>query len=106
FTIFGQVAIQNTATPATGTAAALRFRYEVTMKNIVALPSGATPGTGPSTVSVNRSGSRFMAGYGLFDRNGSVVAQFHNPTGDANIGSHVFDPVGNAAYPYGVIYAQ
>ena len=47
-----------------------------------------------------------MAGWGLFDRNGSVVAQFHNPTTTDNIGSHVFDTVGNASYPYGIIYAQ
>ena len=47
-----------------------------------------------------------MAGFGLFDRNGSVVAQFHNPTASDNVGSHVFDTVGNAAYPNGVIYAQ
>jgi uncharacterized protein (TIGR03437 family) len=107
FTIYGQLKVQqNTTAPAIGPSGVLRFRYDVRTKNVVWLPAGSSPGSGPSTVSVNRSGSRFMAGWGLFDSNGSVVAQFHNPTGDERVGSHVFDTIGNASYPYGVIYAQ
>jgi uncharacterized protein (TIGR03437 family) len=106
FTIYGQLNVtQSTAAPPLSPSV-LRFRYDVAGKNVVWLPAGSTPGSGPSTVSVNRNGSRFMAGWGLFDRNGSVVAQFHNPTAADNVGSHVFDTVGNASYPYGVIYAQ
>jgi len=105
FTIYGQLITQNSTTPAIG-GGALRFRYDVGGKNVTFLPSGSSPGPGPSTVSVNQNGTRFMAGWGLFDRNGSVVAQFHNPTAADNIGSHVFDTVGNASYPYGIIYAQ
>jgi hypothetical protein len=105
-TIYGQLKItQNTTAPPI-TSDVLRFRYEVSGKNVFWLPAGSAPGSGPNTVSVNRNGSRFMAGWGLFDRNGSVVAQFHNPTAEDNIGSHVFDTAGNAGYPYGVIYAQ
>ena len=107
FTLFGQLKVtQNITAPSIGPTAVLRFRYDVRQKNVVWLPSGSNPGSGPSTVSVNGTGSRFMAGWSLFDRNGSVVAQFHNPTTTDNIGSHAFDFVGNASYPYGVIYAQ
>jgi uncharacterized protein (TIGR03437 family) len=107
FTIYGQLKItQNVKAPAIGPTPVLRFRYDVGAKNVVWLPSGSDPGSGPQTVSVNRDGTRFMAGLGLFNRNGSVVAQFHNPTATDNIGSHAFDAVGNASYPYGIIYAQ
>jgi uncharacterized protein (TIGR03437 family) len=105
FTIYGQLITQNTTATAIG-GQALRFRYDVSGKNVNFLPSGSNPGPGPSTVSVNQNGTRFMAGWGLFDRNGSVVAQFHNPTTADKIGSHVFDTIGNASYPYGIIYAQ
>src|SRR5207249_2206550 len=107
FTIYGQVKVQNITSPSIDASPlVLRFRYDVRDKNVVPLPAGAAPGTGPVTVSVNRDGSRFMAGFGLFDRNGSVVAQYHNPTGEDNIGSHVIDTIGKADYPYGIIYAQ
>jgi uncharacterized protein (TIGR03437 family) len=107
FTIYGQLKIaQNAAAPPIGPSPVLRFRYDVSGKNVVWLPSGSNPGPGPITVSVNQNGTRFMAGWGLFDRNGNVVAQFHGPTAADNTGSHVFDTVGNSSYPYGVIYAQ
>src|SRR5260221_7469974 len=107
FTIYGQVKVQLISSPAVGpTAPVLRFRYDVRDKNVVFLPGGTTPGAGPVTVSLNRDGSRFMAGFGLFDRSGHGVAQVHSPTGDDNIGSHAIDSVGNANYPNGIIYAQ
>ena len=107
FTIFGQLKVtQNITSPPIGAPPVLRFRYDVSAKNVVWLPSGSDPGQGPITVSVNKNGTRFMAGWGLFDRNGNVVAQFHNPTAADNTGSHVFDTAGNASYPYGIVYAQ
>jgi uncharacterized protein (TIGR03437 family) len=107
FTIYGQVKVQIISSPSVGPSApVLRFRYDVRDKNVVFLPGGSIPGAGAVNVSVNRDGSRFMAGFGLFDRNGSVVAQFHNPTGDDNIGGHAFDTAGNSDYPYGILYAQ
>ena len=106
FTIYGQLIAQNGSALPIGPPFSLRFRYDVSNKNVTWLPSGSAPGPGPSVVSVNANGSRFMAGWGLLDQNGSVVAQFHNPTTIDNVGSHVFDSVGNARFPYGVIYAQ
>jgi len=106
-TIFGQLKItQNLNASPVGPPPTLRFRYDVREKFVEWLPSGSNPGQGPITVSANRNGSRFMAGVGLFDRKGNVVAQFHNPTTVDTIGSHVIDTIGNAAYPYGIIYAQ
>src|SRR5439155_1589174 len=81
FTIYGQLTAPSV----------VRFRYDVKSKNVVPLPGGSAPGAGPIAVSVNRDGSRLMAGWGLFDRNGSVVAQLHSLIGADNIGGHVFD---------------
>jgi uncharacterized protein (TIGR03437 family) len=99
FTIYGQVTTQATA------STVLRFRYDVRDRNVVALPGGLVAGVGPGTVSVNRDGTRFLAGSVLFDRNGNVVARINSPA-SSSIGSHVIDTLGNASYPYGVIYGQ
>jgi uncharacterized protein (TIGR03437 family) len=100
FTIYGQAQLTQTS------SAVLRFRYDVRDKNVVPLPSGSATAAAPSTVSVNRDGSRFMAGSGLFDRNGNVVARIKSAVNINNLGSHVIDSLGNASYPYGIIYGQ
>src|SRR5260221_13097368 len=105
FTIYGQVKVQLISSPAVGpTAPVLRFRYDVRDKNVVFLPGGSTPGAGPVTVSVNRDGSRFMAGFGLFDKSCHVVAQVHSATSDDNIGSHVITSACYSNYPNRINY--
>jgi len=70
FTIYGQVTVQ------LGGLQVLRFRYDVRNKNVVALPGGSSPGPGPITVSVNRDGSRFMAGWACSIATGASLLSF------------------------------
>src|SRR5262249_50397694 len=100
FTIYGQAQITQSS------STVLRFRYDVKDKNVVALPSASATGPGPAAVSVNRDGSRFMAGSALFDRNGNVIVRLNTPTNTNNLGSHVIDSLGNASYPYGIVYGH
>src|SRR5262249_27100186 len=100
FTIYGQAQITQAG------SGLLRFRYDVRDKNLVPLPSGSATGPGPATVSVNRDGSRFMAGSALFDRNGNVVAKLNTPANLTNLGSHVIDSFGNTSYPFGIVYGH
>ncbi|MEO7651962.1 MAG: hypothetical protein ABIZ80_15980, partial [Bryobacteraceae bacterium] len=87
-------------------AATIRFRYESQFKEVILLPAGSAPGPGPIAVSVNQNGTRFMAGFGLFNKFGHVVSEFSNPSGALNVGSHFIDTRPSAEYPNGVVYAQ
>ena len=78
----------------------IRFGYDVQRKLVYSLGYTATPPMGPRTVSVSRDGSYYAAGWGLFNTRGRLMAQFRNPSGALNIGSHAIDS--NA----GTIYAQ
>ena len=72
----------------------IRFRYDVDLKRVVSLGYVAVPALGPRTVSVNREGSLYAAGWGLFQSKGiqdTLVAQWRNPSGALNIGSHAID---------------
>jgi uncharacterized protein (TIGR03437 family) len=77
-----------------------RFHYDVKLHWIGAFGYTSTPTMGPRVLSVNRDGSYYTAGWGLFDKAGNLAAEFANPSGTLNIGSTVID---SAA---GLIYAQ
>ena len=78
----------------------LEFVYDVRMKQVSAISVVASPPLGPRVVSVNRDGSVYLAGWALNDAKGALLAQFPNPSGVLNIGSHAIDSL------RGLIYAQ
>ncbi|MDX1944848.1 MAG: hypothetical protein SFU86_05515, partial [Pirellulaceae bacterium] len=77
-----------------------RFRYEVVPKRMLALAYVAEPPLGPRAVSVNDDGSLYTAGWGLFSRRGTILAQFENVSGLLDVGSHAIDS------RRGVVYAH
>lgn len=76
------------------------FRYNVGLPQLSITGYTSRPEMGPRTVSVSSNGSYYTAGWALFDRQGTMTAQFPNPSGKLDIGSHVVDSEA------GVIYAQ
>jgi uncharacterized protein (TIGR03437 family) len=78
----------------------IRFSYDVLTRRVVSLGYTASPPLGPRVVSVSRTGNYYAAGWGLFDPRGILLAQFNNPSGLLNVGSHAIDSSA------GVIYAQ
>jgi uncharacterized protein (TIGR03437 family) len=78
----------------------IHFSYDVTTKRVVSLNYSASPTMGPRVVSVNQDGSMYTAGWGMFNAQGNLVAQFRNPSGLLNVGSHAIDS------NRGVVYAQ
>jgi uncharacterized protein (TIGR03437 family) len=82
------------------TGATLHFRYHVPRQQIAAIYVTTTPPLGPRVVSVNQDGSSYLAGWGLCDRRGILLAQFKNALGAMAVGGHVIDS------SRGVIYAQ
>ncbi len=77
-----------------------QFSYDVNQQQLSIVGYVSTPAQGPRVVSVNRNGSYYTSGWALNDRFGNLVAEFPNPTGALNIGSHAFDS------SRGLIYAQ
>ncbi len=77
-----------------------QFSYDVNQQQLSIVGYVSTPAQGPRVVSVNKNGSYYASGWALNDRFGNLVAEFPNPTGALNIGSHAFDP------SRGLIYAQ
>ncbi len=78
----------------------IEFIYDVSSRALRATGWIASPPSGPRVVSVNRTGSRYLAAWALHDDSGAIVAQFPDPAGILNIGSHAIDAA------RGVIYAQ
>ncbi|MBI2686096.1 MAG: hypothetical protein HYX27_07260 [Acidobacteria bacterium] len=76
----------------------IEFRYDVDMRRLIAFQATSTPPLGPRVISVNRDGSLHLSGWALGDLSGSLVAQFPDPAGVLNIGSHVFDNERNLVY--------
>ncbi len=83
-----------------GLADTIQFRYEVSTRQLTVSGYTATPAMGPRVVSAARDGSLFAAGWGVFNRNGVLVAQFPNATGALAVGSHAIDSGA------GIVYAQ
>ena len=78
----------------------IRFVYDVSAKHVRAIGYTATPPLGPRVVSVAQDGSYYGAGWGVFDRQGVLRAQFASPSGLLAIGSHAIDSGA------GIIYSQ
>ncbi len=77
-----------------------QFSYDVNSTQLTIVGYVSTPPQGPRVVSVNRDGTYYSSGWTLNDRFGHLVAEFVDPTGDLNIGSHLIDS------KRGVVYAQ
>ena len=83
-----------------GLADTIRVMYDVSAKRLQVIGYTASPPLGPRVVSVAGDGSYYAAGWGLFNRQGVLLAQFASPSGLLAVGSHAVD---SAA---GVLYAQ
>lgn len=83
-----------------GLADTIRFTYDVSAKRVKVIGYTATPALGPRVVSVSRDGSYYVAGWGLFNRQGVLQAQFAGASGLLAVGSHAIDSTA------GIIYAQ
>jgi uncharacterized protein (TIGR03437 family) len=76
------------------------FRYDLRLKQLIISGWVFSPDSGPRTVSVSSNGSSFVSGWTLFNRAGTMMAQFANSSGTLDVGSHVIDTEA------GIIYAQ
>lgn len=93
-----------------GKTVGVRFSYSVASKSVMALGLASVPALGPRTMSLNKDGSFYLVGWGLFqcgagflgecNINGPLVAQFANAKGELNAGGHAIDS------DSGTIYAQ
>jgi len=83
-----------------GLADTIRFLYDVSARQVQVTGYTATPPLGPRVVSAARDGSYYAAGWGVFSRQGVLLAQFGGAAGTLAVGSHAID---SAA---GIIYAQ
>lgn len=61
-------------------------------------PYATSPSNGPVAVSVDQAGQNYLAGWGLLNAQGTVMAQFPAPTGVQNIGSSAWDWVNNRIF--------
>lgn len=82
-----------------GVTDTILFRYDLNTRTVYSAGYVAEPELGPRAISVAADGSIYLAGWALFDRRG-MLAQFPNPSGLLDIGSHAIDS------QRGVIYAQ
>ncbi len=83
-----------------GLADTIRIIYDVSARRLQVVGYTASPPLGPRVVSVAGDGSYYAAGWGLFNRQGALVAQFAGASGLLAVGSHAID---SAA---GILYAQ
>ncbi len=84
-----------------GSTSTFTFRYEVNGKAL--MPGGIVlnSGTlGPRVVSVNRDGTRFLAGWILLDNQGTFLSFFAPQANEAAVGTTAFDSA------RGLVYAQ
>ena len=83
-----------------GLADTIRIMYDVLAKRLQVIGYTATPALGPRVVSVARDGSYYAAGWGVFNRQGTLLAQFAGASGLLAVGSHAIDSSA------GILYAQ
>lgn len=65
---------------------------------LITLGVSSAPALGPAVVSVDRTGSSFLAGWTLSNSKFVLLAQFPYTTGRLNLGSHAFDDSRNLIY--------
>ncbi len=94
------VGVSGDGTKMYGLTDKFQFSYDVNQQQLSVIGYVSTPAQGPRVVSVNKNGTSYTSGWTLNDRFGNLVAEFLNPTGALNIGSHAFDS------SRGLIYAQ
>ncbi len=75
-----------------------RFTYDVSLKRVVVRGYTASPPLGPRVVSVANDGAYYAAGWGVFARNGPLMAQFGNAAGLLSVGSLALDSASNTLY--------
>jgi len=78
----------------------IEISYDVNTRRLSSINYTSAPPQGPRVVSVSRDGSYYLSGWALMNPQGVLLAQFPNPRGDLNIGSHAIDSA------RGVVYAQ
>jgi len=81
-----------------GSNSAQIVRYDVNARTVAVGKLSVSPSLGPLAVSVDQTGSTFLAGWGLANANLVAVAQFPSAPGDLNIGGHAFDAANNLIY--------
>lgn len=74
------------------------FSYEVERKQLAIRGYTSSPPMGPRVVAVNQDGSYFLSGWVLRNRAGRNLAQFPDPAGLLNVGSHAIDSERGIAY--------
>lgn len=77
-------------------AAVVTFVPSLGLLRVVGITS--SPELGPRVISVNRDGTRFVAGWSLLDPSFVLLAQFPRPTGEFNVGGHAYDWARNLIY--------
>lgn len=82
-----------------GVTDSILFRYDLSTRSVFSGGYVASPELGPRAISVADDGGFYVAGWAMFDRRG-MLAQFPNPAGLLNVGSHAIDS------RRGVIYGQ
>ncbi len=75
-----------------------RFTYDIRSASVRSLGYTSTPALGPRVVSVAGNGALFAGGWGVWHPNGMMLAQFPNPSGLLNVGSHAIDGPRNTMY--------
>lgn len=78
----------------------MEFGFDVISRQLRVINYTSSPAMGPRVVSVSQDGSYFLGGWALNDRRGTLLAQFPNPKGLLNVGSHAIDSA------RGLVYAQ
>ncbi|HWB84087.1 MAG TPA: hypothetical protein VG675_08105 [Bryobacteraceae bacterium] len=81
-----------------GLTDSIRFVYDVAAHFLRVEGYTASPPMGPRVVSVARDGSYYAAGWGVFSRDGVLVAQFPDPAGLLAVGSHAIDSASGTIY--------
>lgn len=78
----------------------LLFQYTVAPRSIDEAVWTSSPPLGPRVVSTDKTGSRAMFGWALYDRGFGTysIAAFPSATGDFGIGSYAIDTVRNVVY--------
>lgn len=83
-----------------GSSPYLVFRYDVPTHSIRAGFETSTPAGGPRVVSLSDDGSLMTMAWWLSDSHFFTLAEFANPSGLLNIGSHVIDSSRNLVYAH------